>query len=208
MNRLRRALRSKPALVCKAAARKHNLVVIAMQDEESANDSDSVNSIIVVWNAVSELPSTVIVELLDTTFTPTTIVVALEDGTEPRKPDISVLTLHQQLTALQSDHFGMDRFSVGDKMKLDFLHILKLHRLPLNTFAPTLEFAIKLNSLGISLVHAPKTRKTIISKLFKQHNMEAFAPLQKACFLPIAKASVNVFFTRVLCLPHCCPVHT
>ena len=108
-------------------------------------------------------------------------------GPEPGTPDISVLTLHQQLTALQSDHFGMDRFSLEDKMQLELLHILKSHRLPLNTFAPTLEFAIKLNSLGISLVHAPKTRKTIISKLFKHYNMEALAPQQKACFLPIAK---------------------
>lgn len=184
-----RALRSKSALVRKAAARKHDLVVTAMQDAESANDSDSVDSIIVVLNnAVSALPANEIVELLDTTITPTTVVVvAAEDGSEPRTPDISVLTLHQQLTALQSDHFGMDRFSLEDKMQLKLLHILKSHRLPLKTFAPTLEFAIKLNSLGISLVHAPKTRKTIISKLFKHYNMGALAPLQKACFLPIAQ---------------------
>jgi hypothetical protein len=55
--------------------------------------------------------------LLDTTFTLTTVVVVAEDGSEPRTPDISVLTLHQRLTALQSNLFGMDRFSLEDKMQ-------------------------------------------------------------------------------------------
>jgi hypothetical protein len=49
----------------------------------------------------------------------TTVVVVAEDGSEPRTPDIFVLTLHQQLTALQSNHFGMDRFSLQDKIRLE-----------------------------------------------------------------------------------------
>ena len=94
-----RSYQSKSALVRKASARKHGLVATALQDAKSANDSDSADSIIVVSNAVSALPANEIVELLDTTITPTTVVVvAAEDGSEPRTPDISVLTLHQQLT--------------------------------------------------------------------------------------------------------------
>ncbi len=81
-------------------------------------------------------------------------------------------------------------------MQLELLHILKSHRLPLNTFAPTLKFAVKLNSLGISLSDAPKRRRTNIAKLFRHYmyNIEALAPQQKACLLPIAQTSVNVVY--------------
>ena len=109
-------------------------------------------------------------------------------------PDNSVLLWHNELKELQANQFGTDRFSLQDKMQLELLQILKSHQLPLNTFAPTLQFAIKLNSLGISLSHAPKTRKTIIAKLFKHYHMESLFPNQNACLLPIAQISVPIVY--------------
>ena len=188
-----RVLRSKSTWVSKSIVANttlHETVVVkTMNDEDSANDSDSVDSI---TEAKAEFPVNVLVESSGTaTNLPDSVVLPAEGSGFPNG---TVRTLQHQLTALKSDHFGMDRFSMQDKMQLELLHILKSHRLPLNTFAPTLKFAVKLNSLGISLSDAPKTRKTIIAKLFRHYNMEALAPQQKACLLPIAQTSVNVVY--------------
>ena len=163
-----------------------------MHDEQSGAESDSVASVTKPSN-VSTIPAASKSVPVDV-HVPVGAVPVGAAECDMSMPDVSVLQLHQQLTALQSDEFGLDRYSIEDRMQLELLHILKSHRLPLNTFAPTLAFAIKLNALGVSLEHAPKTRKTIIAKLFKHFNMEAMAPRQKACMLPMGNKAVNVVF--------------
>ena len=205
-----------PRVRTRAARKRHSLSISAktMEDEQSvcASDSDSVASVkkaglrpLVRLGAASRVPLIVPHSSdLPVPDVPPDVTAGMRarsgwdvDGITARDaqtPDTSVLQLNLELQKLQSDEFGLDRYSLEDKMQLELLHILKSHRLPLNTFAPTLAFAIKLNTLGVSLEHAPRTRKTIIAKLFKHYNMEALAPQEKPCTLPISRKTVMVVF--------------
>ena len=49
-------------------------------------------------------------------------------------PDCSVNKLFLELQNAQCDELGIGKLSPEEKLHLDLLHILKLHRLPVNIF--------------------------------------------------------------------------
>jgi hypothetical protein len=86
--------------------------------------------------------------------------------------------LFVELQNAQCDKLGIGRLS-PEEIHLDLLHILKLHRLPLNIFSPKLKFAVKVNASDVALSDIVPSCESVMSKHFDHYSMHSLAPRQK-----------------------------